>query len=122
MDEAAVAQRAADALARFLERGVGQPDDREARQPGRDVDLDPDDATLEAVERRGVHGGQHRLTLRSGTYLRLMPAFTATYQQHPAPDDCIMAASGRELIDGGIGAADAVSALSRCLNPSDFDT
>ena len=42
MDEARVAERAADTFAGFLERGIGQPDDRESRQPGRDVDLDPD--------------------------------------------------------------------------------
>ena len=42
VDEPGVAQRAADPLARLLERCVGQSDDREPGQPGRDVDLDPD--------------------------------------------------------------------------------
>ena len=30
------------------QRGVGQADDREARQAGGDVDLDPDDPAVEA--------------------------------------------------------------------------
>ena len=36
-----------------LERGVGEPDDREPGQARGDVDLDPDDPAVEAVERRG---------------------------------------------------------------------
>ena len=59
MDEAGVAQGAADPFARLLERGVGQPDDREPGQPGRDIDLDPDEPAIEAVERRGWDDGQH---------------------------------------------------------------
>ena len=79
MDEAAVAQRTADPLARFLERGIGEADDREAGQARRDVDLDPDDSSLEPVKRCGMDGGQHRATLRTGAYLRLTRRFIATY-------------------------------------------
>ena len=52
MDEARVPERTADALARFLERGIGQPDDREAGQAGCDIDLDADQPAVEAVEGR----------------------------------------------------------------------
>ena len=67
-----VAQRAADALAGLLERGVRQADDREARQPGRDVHLDADEPAVEAVERCGRDDGQHdRAALRAGRSPRL---------------------------------------------------
>ena len=59
MDESGVAQRAANTLACLLERGVGEADDREPGQPRRDVDLDPDQPAVEAVERRGWDDGQH---------------------------------------------------------------
>ena len=59
VDVPGVAQRAADPLACLLERGVGEPDDREAGQARRDVDLDPDEPAVEAVERRGRDDGQH---------------------------------------------------------------
>ena len=52
MDESRVPQRSADALACFLERRVGQPDDREAGQAGCDIDLDADQPAVEAVEGR----------------------------------------------------------------------
>jgi hypothetical protein len=42
-----VANRAADALAGFLERRVSQADDREPGQTRGDVDLDADDPTVE---------------------------------------------------------------------------
>ena len=60
---AGVAQRAADPLARLGQRGVRQPHDREARQPGRDVDLDPDDPAGDPVERGGEQGREHAATL-----------------------------------------------------------
>ena len=59
MREAVVAQRAADALPRLLEGGVGEPDDREPRQSRRDIDLDPDEPARKAVERRGWDDCQH---------------------------------------------------------------
>ena len=59
VDEAGVPERAADAFARLLERGVGQPDDGEPGQPGRDVDLDADEPAVEAVECGGRDDGQH---------------------------------------------------------------
>ena len=52
--EAAVADGAAHPLARLRQGSVRQADDREARQPGRDVDLDPDESPVEAVERGGT--------------------------------------------------------------------
>ena len=61
--ETAVADRAADPLASLLERGIRQADDREPGQARRDVDLDPDDPAVDAVERRGVNGGEHAGTL-----------------------------------------------------------
>ena len=55
----ALRMRAADALARLLERGVREADDGEPGQPRRDVDLDPDEPAVEAVERRGRDDRQH---------------------------------------------------------------
>ena len=51
----ALRMRPADPLPGLLERGIGEPDDREPGQPGRDVDLDPDQPAVEAVRasRRG---------------------------------------------------------------------
>jgi hypothetical protein len=48
VDEAGVADRAADPLARLLERGVREADDREPGGPS-DVDLDPIDPAVEAT-------------------------------------------------------------------------
>ena len=59
MDEPRVAQRPTDALARLLQGGIGQPDDREPGQARRDIHLDPDESALEAVERCGRDDGQH---------------------------------------------------------------
>ena len=69
-DEAGVADRAADPLARLLEGGVGETDDGETGQPGRDVDLDADDPAVEAVEGRGGDDGQHAATLSAGAHPR----------------------------------------------------
>ena len=55
----ALRRRAADALARLAQGGIGEADDGEARQARRDVHLDADRATLEAAERRGEHRCQH---------------------------------------------------------------
>ena len=46
-------QRGAHPLARFRHRLVGQADDVEGRQPGRDLHLDIDGARLDALERNG---------------------------------------------------------------------
>ena len=59
MDEPGVPDRAADPLARLLERRVGEADDREPGQPAGDVDLDPDDPAVEADERGGQEGREH---------------------------------------------------------------
>ena len=59
VDEAGVAERAADPLPGLLEGRVGEADDGEAGQSRRDVDLDPDEPPIEAVERRGRNDGQH---------------------------------------------------------------
>ena len=56
---ARVAQRPADALPRLGQGRVRQPHDREPRQPGRDVDLHPDEPPGEAVERGGEQGREH---------------------------------------------------------------
>ncbi len=68
VDEPAVSQGAPDPLPGLSERGVGEAHDREARQPGGHVDLDPHGPTLEAVEgggedacEHGPHGSGERL-------------------------------------------------------------
>ena len=52
--EAAVDERRPHALARLAHGGVGQADDRERGQAAMDVDLDPDRAGLDAVQREGA--------------------------------------------------------------------
>src|SRR5436190_23728570 len=54
-----IADGTANALARLLERRVGEPDDREPGQARRHVDLDPDEPPIEAVERRRGDDRQH---------------------------------------------------------------
>ena len=61
--EPRVADRPADPFAGLLDRGVGQPDDREAGQPGGDVHLDPDEPPVEPMERGGRDDSQHGATL-----------------------------------------------------------
>ena len=70
MDVAGVADRASDPFARLLERGVGQPDDREPGQAGRDVHLDADGSTLEAEQRCGRDDGQHAAILAGAGHPR----------------------------------------------------
>jgi len=48
--ESSVADRGPDALAGLLDGGIREPDDREVREPVRDVDLDRDERRLEAPE------------------------------------------------------------------------
>ena len=54
--------RIADAhpVARLAHGGVAQADDRERRQPGADVDLDPHLAWIDAVDRERGDAGEHR--------------------------------------------------------------
>ena len=73
---AGVAQRAADALPRLGQRGVRQPDDREARQAGRDVDLDPDDPAGDPVERGGEEGREHTATLGRSAHHAIVAPLT----------------------------------------------
>ena len=46
----------------------------EPGQAGRDIDLDPDDPPVEALERGGEQRGQHAATLRARAYRRLTGA------------------------------------------------
>ena len=76
-DEPGVADRPADAFAGLLDRRVGEADDREAGQPGRDVHLDPDEPAVEAVQRGGWDDSQHDATAsgaRSPALIRGSPA------------------------------------------------
>ena len=63
MDEPRVPDRASDPLARLLERGVREPDDREPRQPSGDVHLDADDPAVEADDGCGQEGREHSRTV-----------------------------------------------------------
>ena len=63
MNEARVPDRAANALAGLLERGVRESDDREPRQSPGDVDLDADHASFEADESCGQECREHRGTV-----------------------------------------------------------
>jgi len=59
MDEPAVPQGAAHALPGLAEGDVGEADDREAGESGRNVGLDPDGAAVEADERGGEDACEH---------------------------------------------------------------
>ena len=74
-DQPAVADRTADPLAGLLERGVGQPDDREAGQARSDVDLDPDDPAVDPLEGGRKDASQHRRRLGRAAH----PAITAAH-------------------------------------------
>jgi site-specific DNA recombinase len=76
VDEARVADRTPDALARLLESRVGQADDREAGQAWRDVDLDPDDPAVEADERGREQGREHRPTLSADAHPAIIGDFS----------------------------------------------
>ncbi len=71
MHEPGVAQRPADAFARLLQRRIREPDDREARKTGRNVDLDPDHPAVEADEGGGRDGRKHRATVAMAACLAL---------------------------------------------------
>ena len=64
--EPGIADRGPDPLARLLDRGIGEPDDREVREPVRDIDLDGHKRRLEAPEgaaqrpRDRAHGSMSR--------------------------------------------------------------
>ncbi len=56
---AGVAERAPDTLPSLGQRRIRQPHDREAGQPGRDIDLDADDPSGDAVKGCGDEGCEH---------------------------------------------------------------
>lgn len=59
--EAGVADGALDTVATLTHAGIGQPHQRDRRQPAiRDVDLDADGVGVDAVNRRGAEYGKHR--------------------------------------------------------------
>ena len=53
--------RGADTLARLLDLGVGETDQREARQPVGQLHLDLDLGCVEPVERAAAHHGQRHV-------------------------------------------------------------
>ena len=57
--EAAVPQRGADALARFPDARVRQPDDVEAGEPRGDVDLHVEDTGVDSQNGSGMDSGKH---------------------------------------------------------------
>jgi len=52
-------QRRAHPLARFLHRLVGQADDKESRQAGRNLHLHVDEHRIDALKRYGLNSGDH---------------------------------------------------------------
>ena len=56
---AAVADRGGDAIAAFLHRRIGQPDDDDLRIPAAGVDLDLDFVGIDSVNGSGVNFGEH---------------------------------------------------------------
>ena len=77
VDKSGIPDGASNPFPGLLERGIGQPDDREPGQAGCDVDLDPDQPSVEAVERRGWNDRQHTAQasqrLSSAGQSRLIP-------------------------------------------------
>ena len=92
--EARVADGTADALAGLLHGRVGQPDDREPRQPGRDVHLDADGPTVETVQRGGRDDGQHAAHPIGGRSPRTYPPDT----RRSAGADRRSLGRGRDLV------------------------
>jgi hypothetical protein len=68
--EAAVDQRRPNPLARLPDGGVGEADDREARQAAVDVYLDPDRAGGDAVEGESSGRGEHDKDAKEGVRKR----------------------------------------------------
>ena len=56
--QAAVLQRCADSFTRFLDFGVGQPDQGERRQAIGQMDLNRDRRRSQAIQRTAVNNGQ----------------------------------------------------------------
>jgi hypothetical protein len=52
----------ADSVTSFTHGGIGKPDDGESRETIRDVDLDGDRATLDAVQGGGRYRSEHAIT------------------------------------------------------------
>jgi len=86
---AAVANGSSDALTSLLQRGVRQPDDREARQARSYVHLHADDATIETVEsggeQRRKHAGDATSTGSPPAYFGLHPAVHPSRRAEPGP-------------------------------------
>jgi hypothetical protein len=88
MAEAGVADRSANPLARLLECGVREADDREPGQARSDIDFDPDDPAIEADEGGRQQRGQHAATL--------------SVEAHPSiTSGCTAAQPGAELVSRG---------------------
>ena len=103
--EAGVAKRAADAFARLRQRRVGQPDDREARQARRHVDLDADDPSGDAVEGGGEQRRKHDA---HGRRRRSSPRLSWTHAHPPrgpgrARPSAFYRPAGRQLGDRAVG-------------------
>ena len=64
--EARVEDRRVDALARLTDGAVAEPDDREVRQAGADVDLDGDEPRVESRDGEGGDVGEHGRQARGG--------------------------------------------------------
>src|SRR6185437_12222200 len=81
MHEAAVPQRAPHALPRLADGCVAEPHDRETRQSGGDVDLDPNHPSLERDERGRKEGREHA---RNPTVRGLSTAYQTSSVAGPA--------------------------------------
>ncbi len=84
MAESGVPNSASNPLARFLKGGIGQADDREPRQSGRDVDLDPDDPAVETDKGGGQQRGEHTATLSGVAHRPVTDHSSAAHSPAPA--------------------------------------
>src|SRR4029079_9279233 len=64
--ETRVQDRRVDALSRLADGAIAEPDDREVRQAGADVDLDGDEARVEPRDGEGGDVGEHGRQARGG--------------------------------------------------------
>jgi hypothetical protein len=91
-----------DALARLAHGAVAEADDREAGQPGAQVDLDRDAARVEARDGEGGDVGEHGRHARRGRcagetadLLRICAAPATKFARPPAPPPSADLRAGR---------------------------
>ena len=88
-------------LAAFLDGGIGQADDVQPGQARRDIDLDPDQLTAQAVDDSSYERCQHMADRGAGRFARAQPRLTCGLQRREmAPPAGTGHAIGRRSLGG----------------------